>query len=77
MTIIDLQIDVRGEDCPMHVLRLKYGLNRISTGQVLRVVTTVPGALADFRKYCKQTGDELLDACMDSGWFEFTIRKKT
>lgn len=76
MMNIDLQIDIRGQDCPLHVLRLRYGLNRIRAGQVLKVITSVPDALTDFKKYCTRTGDELVGANFDSNQFEFVIRKK-
>ncbi|MBU4612560.1 sulfurtransferase TusA family protein [Achromobacter sp. GG226] len=56
----DLDIDTSGLTCPLPILRAKKALATLTTGQVLRVVSTDPHSMADFRAFCRQTGNALL-----------------
>jgi TusA-related sulfurtransferase len=56
----DKEIDTRGLNCPLPILRAKKALSDMNTGQVLKVVATDPGSMRDFQAFCKQTGNELL-----------------
>jgi tRNA 2-thiouridine synthesizing protein A len=56
----DKEIDTRGLNCPLPILRAKKALAELSSGQVLKVVSTDPGSMRDFQAFCKQTGNELL-----------------
>ena len=57
----DKEIDTRGLNCPLPILRAKKALSDMATGQVLKVVATDPGSMRDFQAFCKQTGNELLN----------------
>ena len=72
----DKELDARGMNCPLPILRAKKALGELGSGQVLRIVATDPGSVKDFEAFAKQTGNELLSS--DSGEKEFTfyIRKK-
>lgn len=59
---IDRELDTRGLNCPLPILKAKKALADMAAGQVLKVLATDPGALRDFQAFCKQTGHELLDA---------------
>ena len=54
------EIDTRGLNCPLPILRAKKALSGMTTGQVLKIVATDPGSVRDFQAFCKQTGNELL-----------------
>jgi TusA-related sulfurtransferase len=54
------EIDTRGLNCPLPILRAKKALADMATGQVLKVVSTDPGSNRDFQAFCKQTGNDLL-----------------
>jgi TusA-related sulfurtransferase len=54
------EIDTRGLNCPLPILRAKKALADMAAGQVLKVVATDPGSNRDFQAFCKQTGNELL-----------------
>lgn len=54
------EIDTRGLNCPLPILRAKKALADMAAGQVLKVVSTDPGSTRDFQAFCKQTGNELL-----------------
>jgi TusA-related sulfurtransferase len=56
----DKEIDTRGLNCPLPILRAKKALTDMASGQVLKIVATDPGSMRDFRAFAKQTGNELL-----------------
>jgi tRNA 2-thiouridine synthesizing protein A len=76
MANFDKELDARGLNCPLPILRTKKVLNDMSGGQTLRVVATDPGAVKDFQAFSKQTGNELLESAEANGEFTFLIRKK-
>ena len=58
--LADKEIDTRGLNCPLPILRAKKALAELTSGQVLKVVATDPGSTRDFQAFAKQTGNELL-----------------
>lgn len=70
------ELDARGLNCPLPILRAKKALAEISAGDVLKITATDPGALKDFQAFSKQTGNELLSSAEASGEFVFFLRKK-
>jgi tRNA 2-thiouridine synthesizing protein A len=76
MADFDKELDARGLNCPLPILRAKKMLNDMSAGQTLRVVATDPGAIKDFQAFAKQTGNDLLESAEANGEFTFLIRKK-
>lgn len=72
----DKDLDVRGLNCPLPILRTKKALNEMASGEVLRVITTDPGSVKDFAAFAKQTGNELLSSTEAGGEYTFFIRKK-
>ena len=57
---IDKELDTRGLNCPLPILKAKKALADMSSGQLLRVVSTDPGSTRDFQAFAKQTGNELV-----------------
>ena len=57
---IHQEIDTRGLNCPLPILKAKKALATMSTGQLLKVVATDTGSLKDFQAFSKQTGNELV-----------------
>jgi tRNA 2-thiouridine synthesizing protein A len=70
------ELDARGLNCPLPILRAKKALNEITAGQILKVMATDPGAVKDFQAFAKQTGNELLESTESSGEFSFFLKKK-
>jgi TusA-related sulfurtransferase len=58
---IDKEIDTRGLNCPLPILKAKKALSEMYSGQALKVVATDGGSIRDFQAFAKQTGNELLD----------------
>jgi tRNA 2-thiouridine synthesizing protein A len=73
---IDREVDARGLNCPLPVLRTKKALNDMKSGQVLRILATDPSALRDFQAFAKQTGNELLQHVEQDGVFSFLLRRR-
>ena len=57
----DFEVDARGLNCPLPILKAKKTLNTMQSGQTLRVVSTDISSVRDFQAFAKQTGNELLD----------------
>jgi TusA-related sulfurtransferase len=58
---IDKEIDTRGLNCPLPILKAKKALAELESGQVLKVVATDPGSIRDFQAFSRQTGNELVE----------------
>lgn len=57
---IDQEIDTRGLNCPLPILKAKKALSTMESGQLLKVLSTDTGSLRDFVAFAKQTGNELV-----------------
>ena len=71
----DKELDARGLNCPLPILRAKKALAELTSGQVLRIIATDPGSVKDFDAFAKQTGNELMESKEDGGKFHFLIKK--
>lgn len=69
------ELDVRGLNCPLPVLKTKVALRDIEPGEVMRVLTTDPASVLDFRAYCDTSDHELIEWREQGEEFEFLIRK--
>ena len=58
---VDKEIDTRGLNCPLPILKAKKALADMQSGQVLKVLATDSGSVRDFQAFAKQTGNELLE----------------
>lgn len=70
------ELDARGLNCPLPILRTKKMLNELGSGEVLKIVATDPGSVKDFQAFAKQTGNDLLSSAEAGGEFVFFIKKK-
>ena len=72
----DKELDARGLNCPLPILRTKKALTDMASGQVLKIVATDPGAVKDFEAFSKQTGNALISSAADNNQFVFFMRKR-
>jgi tRNA 2-thiouridine synthesizing protein A len=72
----DAELDARGLNCPLPILRAKKSLADLTGGKVLRITATDPGSVKDFQAFARQTGNELLETAEAGGEYTFFIRKK-
>jgi len=56
----DKELDARGLNCPLPILKAKKALAELSSGQTLKIVATDSGSVRDFQAFAKQTGNELV-----------------
>lgn len=73
----DEQLDARGLNCPLPILKAKQRLHDLDNGDILRVLADDPGSVKDFQAFSRQTGNELLD-CREheGGTYSFLLRKQ-
>jgi tRNA 2-thiouridine synthesizing protein A len=76
MNQFDSDLDVRGLNCPLPILRAKKALAVMTSGQVLRVQATDPGSIRDFQAFAKQTGNPLLGHEEVEQVYTFFLQKK-
>jgi len=72
----DKDLDARGLNCPLPILRAKKALTDMQSGQVLRIVSTDLGSVKDFQAFCKQTGNELLSSAEANNEYTFFLKRK-
>lgn len=73
----DKEVDARGLNCPLPILRAKKALAELQAGQTVRVLATDPGSVKDFQAFAKQTGNELLAQRETADKvFEFFLKRK-
>lgn len=75
MSQIAQELDARGLNCPLPILRAKKSISALASGEVLRITATDPGSVKDFEAFCKQTGHTLLNSAEANGAFVFEIQK--
>ena len=68
-------LDAKGLNCPLPILRAKKALKDLATGEMLRILATDPGAVADFQAFCRTTGNELVESKQDGGAYSFLIKR--
>jgi TusA-related sulfurtransferase len=70
------EIDTRGMNCPLPILKAKKALADMSSGDVLKVVATDPGSVRDFQAFARQTGNELLEQTSANDEFVHYLRRR-
>jgi tRNA 2-thiouridine synthesizing protein A len=70
------EVDARGLNCPLPILRTKKALNDMLSGQVLRILATDPASLRDFQAFSKQTGNALVESTSNDGVYTYLLRRK-
>ncbi len=73
---IDVELDLSGLVCPLPLLKTKQALNKMQSGQKIRVFATDPGSERDFQVFAEQSGNKLLEMQQDNGQFQYTLQKK-
>ncbi len=71
----DVEIDTKGMNCPIPIVKTKKALKKLEVGDEVRVEATDPGSVADFNAFCRSTGNELVDSSEDGGVYVFLIKK--
>ncbi len=72
---ITKELDARGLNCPLPILRAKKAITELAAGDVLKIIATDPGSVKDIEAFCRQTGNELLQSAQDGSAYTFHVRK--
>ena len=70
-----LELDCRGLQCPLPLLKTKQAIEKLATGDVLKVTATDPGMVADIETLTRRSGHELLAQSHGVGEYVFFLRK--
>ncbi len=70
------EVDARGLNCPLPILRAKKALADMESGQILKVLATDPGSQRDFAAFAKQTGNEIVESSKQEDTFVFLMRRR-
>jgi tRNA 2-thiouridine synthesizing protein A len=70
------EIDTRGLNCPLPILKAKKALADMTSGDVLKIIATDPGSVRDFQAFAKQTGNELIGQSSDADEFVHFLRRR-
>ena len=73
---IHKEIDTRGLNCPLPILKAKKALSDMLSGQLLKVVATDPGSTRDFQAFAKQTGNDLVEQQTVGADFIHVLRRR-
>ncbi len=72
----DKELDTRGMNCPLPILKTKKALADMAAGQVLKVVSTDAGSVKDMQAFANQTGNTLVSSSEEKGEYIFMMQKK-
>ena len=70
------EVDARGLNCPLPILKAKKALNELQSGQLLRIIATDAGSLRDFQAFAKQTGNALVEQQTNGDEFVHVLRRR-
>ncbi len=73
---IDKELDTRGLNCPLPILKAKKALTDMASGQLLKVFATDSGSVRDFQAFAKQTGNELVEQQTLGADFIHVLRRR-
>jgi TusA-related sulfurtransferase len=72
----DKELDTRGLNCPLPILKAKKALAEMASGQLLKVVATDPGSMRDFQAFARQTGNELVEQSTHADEFIHVLKRR-
>ena len=70
------ELDARGLNCPLPILKAKKALTDMLSGEVLKVVATDPGSMRDFQAFARQTGNALVEQTSSEEEFIHYLRRR-
>ncbi|PIT79255.1 hypothetical protein B9Z39_12355 [Limnohabitans sp. JirII-29] len=73
---IDQELDTRGLNCPLPILKAKKALTTMQSGELLRVTSTDAGSMRDFAAFAKQTGNELVSQETSGNDFIHVLKRR-
>ena len=75
-TPFDKEVDARGLNCPLPILKAKKALSELQSGQVLKIISTDSGSKRDFEAFAKQTGNALIEQAQIAREWVFFLKRR-
>jgi TusA-related sulfurtransferase len=76
MMNVNRELDARGLNCPLPILKAKKALAELASGQTLKVFATDPGSVRDFQAFARQTGNELVEQTEQDAVFIHILKRR-
>ena len=73
---VSKEVDARGLNCPLPILKAKKALAEMASGELLRITCTDPGSVRDFQAFARQTGNELVEQVTAGADFMHVLRRR-
>ena len=70
------ELDARGLNCPLPILKTKKAIDNLASGEILKMTATDPGSVSDMDSWSKRTGNKIVEQSQNDGEFVFLIKKK-
>jgi tRNA 2-thiouridine synthesizing protein A len=70
------ELDTRGLNCPLPILKTKKALADMVSGELLKVISTDAGSVRDFQAFARQTGNELVEQGTEGPEYTHLIRRR-
>ncbi len=70
------ELDTRGLNCPLPILKAKKSLSEMASGQLIKIVATDPGSVRDFQAFARQTGHDLIEQQTVGSEFVHVLRRR-
>ena len=74
--VVNQEVDARGLNCPLPILRAKKALSTLQSGEILKIIATDAGSKRDFESFAKQTGNELLQVTQAADEWTFLLKRR-
>ena len=73
---IAMKLDLKGLSCPLPIIKTAKAMKTLAPGQLLEVIATDPGSVADFKAWAQSTGNPLVEADQSEGVYRYVLKKK-
>ncbi len=71
----DQELDCQGMLCPLPILKTKKVIDTMSSGQVLKMLSTDAGSVNDMKAWTRATGNELVHHIEKDGVYSYWVKK--
>ena len=76
MMEVNRELDTRGLNCPLPILKAKKALSEMVSGELLRVESTDAGSVRDFQAFARQTGNDLIEQTTAGNDFSHVLKRR-
>jgi tRNA 2-thiouridine synthesizing protein A len=76
LAVVDAQVDARGLNCPMPIVKTAQAMKALASGQTVEVLATDPGSVKDFAAWARSTGNVLVEQSVGGDVYRFVMRKR-